>query len=417
MGFIIKEPTSEFKQARVKVIGIGGGGCNAVTRLTEMGLTGVDIIGVNSDHRALEACQAPIKILLGNGLGVGPNPERGRELALEAKDRIREVLEGADMVFVTACMGGGTGTGGAPVIAQIAKEEGALVTGVVTKPSAVEGIAKLELAERGIDQLKNEVDSLILISNQKLASLVDENTLLRDALMMTSDILVTAVRSVLEPLFSRGIANIDFADIKTAMSNRGLAIMGIGRASGADRAIQAADKALDCQLLEGISVEGAKALLIYISGNDIRYAEANQAFNHIRERTGPNSFMKWGASDKTQDVGDGEIQVIVIATGFEQACDAKKTRDITSDIRKTRPDLLSADYPAHQPQSYIERLKSERERRLATRNSAQQAHNAKAIPDSSEQLDEYDLEGFDKVASAQNSTKTTSLKFWKRRPD
>jgi len=415
MGFNIKELASEFKQARVKVVGIGGGGCNAVTRLAEMGLTGVDIIAVNSDHRALEACQAPIKILLGNGLGVGPNPERGRELALEAKDRIREVLEGADMVFVTACMGGGTGTGGAPVIAQLAREEGALVTGVVTKPSAVEGMSKIEMAERGIDLLKGEVDSLILISNQKLTSLVDENTLLRDALMMTSNILVTAVRSVLEPLFSRGIANIDFADIKTAMTNRGLAIMGIGRASGNERAIQAADLALDCQLLEGISVEGAKALLIYITGKDIRYAEANQAFNHIRERTGPNSFMKWGASDKAQDLGDGEIQVIVIATGFDQA-EAKKTRsDVTGDVRRTRSDIFSADY-AGQPQSYLERLKSERERRSMA-NNAQQSSGAKAIPDSSDRLDDYDLEGFDKVASAQGAPRTTSLKFWKRRPD
>lgn len=416
MGFVIRESTGEFKEVKIKVIGIGGGGCNAVSRLSELGLNGVDIIGVNSDHRSLEACRAPIKILLGNGLGAGPNPERGRELTLEAKDKIREALEGADMVFVTACMGGGTGTGGAPVIAQIAKETGALVTGVVTKPSAVEGMLKLEIAERGIDQLKNEVDSLILISNQKLASIVDENTLLSEALMMTSDILVTAVRSVLEPLFARGIANIDFTDVKTAMSHKGLAIMGIGKASGNDRAIQAADKALDCQLLEGVSIEGAKALLIYIAGKDVKYTEAHQAFNHIRERTGQNSFMKWGASDRVDGLADGEIQIIVIATGFEYACDAKKYR--TDSPAKSRLDFSVVDHSA-QSQSYLERLKDEWEqkRHINAYNSTQSKSNVKIISDFDEPLDEYDLEGLNKVVSAKGSSGATSKKFWSRRPD
>lgn len=416
MGFVIRESTSEFKEVKIKVIGIGGGGCNAVSRLSELGLTGVDIVGINSDHRSLEACQAPIKILLGNGLGAGPNPERGRELALEAKDRMREVLEGADMVFVTACMGGGTGTGGAPVVAQLAKEAGALVTGVVTKPSAVEGMLKLEIAERGIDQLRGEVDSLILISNQKLTSIVDENTLLKEALMMTSDILVTAVRSVLEPLFARGIANIDFTDVKTAMSYKGLAIMGIGRASGNERAIQAADRALDCQLLEGVSIEGAKALLIYITGKDVRYTEANQAFNHIRERTGQNSFMKWGAADRADDVADGDIQIIVIATGFEHASDAKKYR--TDSFAKARVDFSQTEHAA-QPQSYLERLKDEWEqkRRITAYNDVQQKPNVKVISDAEEPLDDYDIEGLNKVASAKGSARATGKKFWSRRPD
>ncbi|HDH96824.1 MAG TPA: cell division protein FtsZ, partial [Proteobacteria bacterium] len=228
MGFVVKEAFEEFRQARIKVVGVGGGGCNAVNRLVELGLNGVEIIGINSDHQALEDCSAPIKVQLGDGLGAGSDPDRGRELALESKDRIKEVLSGADMVFVAASMGGGTGTGGAPVVAQIAKEQGAIVIGVVTKPSAFEGTYKIAMAERGIEQLAKEVNSLILISNQKLLNIVEEDTLLEEALQMTSDILVTAVRSVLEPLLVPGMVNVDFADLQTVMSHRGLAIMGIG---------------------------------------------------------------------------------------------------------------------------------------------------------------------------------------------
>src|SRR3990167_2679222 len=268
--FELDEKTTEHGGAVIKVVGIGGGGSNAIDTMIRGKLTGVEFIGANTDLQALRASLAPNKLQLGaeltKGLGAGANPEIGREAALEDSTKIAQALSGADMVFVTAGMGGGTGTGGAPVIANIARELGALTVGVITKPFLFEGKKRKKQAEMGIIDLKDNVDTLIIIPNQRLLAIANESTSLLDTFKRADDILLQAVQGISNLINIRGLINLDFADVRTVMSGKGMALMGVGIASGENRAIEAANNAISSPLLEDVSIEGATGIIINITG-------------------------------------------------------------------------------------------------------------------------------------------------------
>src|ERR671925_1584364 len=274
--------------AKIKVIGVGGGGGNALNTMILAGLTGVDFIAANTDCQALHSNRAKTKIQLGaqvtKGLGAGANPEIGRQAALEDKARILQSLEGADMVFVTAGMGGGTGTGGAPIIADLARSVGALTVGVVTKPFVFEGKRRLKQAEHGISELKGAVDTLITIPNQRLLAVADERTTLLDTFKKADEVLLNAVQGISDLITIPGLINVDFADVRTIMSCMGRALMGTGRAVGERRALEAAQQAINSPLLEDVSIEGATGILINITGGpDLTLFEVNEASSLIQE--------------------------------------------------------------------------------------------------------------------------------------
>lgn len=305
--------------ARIKVIGVGGGGGNAVNRMIEAGIKGVEFIVANTDLQALNASNAPIKIQLGSkstrGLGAGSNPEVGRDAALEDHEKLLDVLEGSDMVFVTAGLGGGTGTGAAPVVASLAIELGALTVAVVTKPFNVEGRKRMAQAERGLAELRGCVDTIITIPNSKLRE-VEEKITLIDAFRRADDILLQAVQGITDLIITPGIINLDFADVTTVMRGRGVALMGIGTASGEDAASKAMRAALDYKLLEENSISGAKAALINVTGGpDMPLGEIEDAIGMIEEESDDNADIIWGTVIK-EGMGD-EIKVTVIATGFD----------------------------------------------------------------------------------------------------
>ena len=307
-------------QARIKVIGCGGSGGNAVNTMINFGLEGVEFIVVNTDAQALNSNCAPTKLNIGGnvtkGLGAGADPERGRKAALEDVQRIKELLHGADMVFVTAGMGGGTGTGAAPVIAQIAREEGAQTDGVVTKPFLFEGRQRARRAEIGLAQLAEQVDTLITIPNQKLLLLGDEDLSFIDAFRKADEVLFQAVKGISDLITQNGIVNVDFADVKTVMSNMGRALMGTGIAKGASRARMAAEMAVASPLLDEISVEGATGVLINIVGGpDLKMREIQEAASLVQEQAHEDANIIFGASiDET--LGEN-VKVTVIATGFD----------------------------------------------------------------------------------------------------
>ena len=305
--------------ARIKVIGVGGGGGNAVNTMIAGKLTGVDFIVANTDAQALEANRATVKIQLGEqitkGLGAGANPEIGRRAAMEDEAKLREYLAGADMIFITAGMGGGTGTGGAPVIAKIAHEIGALTVGVVTKPFMFEGKKRMCQADEGIHDLKASVDTLIVIPNQRLLSIAARTTTMLEAFHKADDILLQAVRGISDLIMTPGLINLDFADVRTVMAEMGLALMGAATASGENRAIEAAQKAISSPLLEDISIHGARGLLINITGGpDLGLHEVNEAATMIQEEAHDDANIIFGAviDERMKD----EIRVTVIATGF-----------------------------------------------------------------------------------------------------
>ena len=305
--------------ARIKVIGIGGGGGNAVNTMIGAKLTGVDFMVANTDAQSLEASQAPMRIQLGGlvtkGLGAGANPEIGRRAALEDQEQIREYMEGSDMIFITAGMGGGTGTGGAPVLARIAREVGALTVGVVTKPFIFEGKKRQRQAEQGIEELKQSVDTLIVIPNQRLLSIAAKTTTMIEAFHKADDVLLQAVRGISDLIITPGLINLDFADVRTVMAEMGLALMGAASASGENRAIEAAQKAISSPLLEDISIQGARGVLINITGGpNLCLHEVNEAASMIQEEAHDDANIIFGAViDET--MGD-EIRITVIATGF-----------------------------------------------------------------------------------------------------
>jgi cell division protein FtsZ len=305
--------------ANIKVIGVGGGGGNAVATMIEGGLGGVEFLVANTDSQALDAHKAPQKIRLGTeltrGLGAGANPEIGKRAAIESYNDIIEKLDGSDMIFVTAGMGGGTGTGGAPVIAKIGKELGALTIGVVTKPFAFEGKKRLKQALAGINELKENVDTLIVIPNQKLLAIANEKTSLLDTFKKADEVLLQAVKGISDLINIRGLINLDFADIRTVMAAKGMSIMGTGAATGENRALEAAQMAISSPLLENVSIEGATGIIINVTGGaDLSLYEVNEASMLITNAAHEDAEIIFGAVID-ENIKD-EIRVTVIATGF-----------------------------------------------------------------------------------------------------
>ncbi len=306
--------------ATIKVIGVGGGGNNAINRMIDSGIKGVEFISVNTDRQALQLSKASSRIQIGEkitrGLGAGANPDIGAQSAEESKSEIAEALRGADMVFVTAGMGGGTGTGAAPIVAATAKEMGILTIGVVTKPFTFEGKKRLSQAERGIESLKSKVDTLVVIPNDKLLQIIDRKTSIIEAFRMADDILRQGVQGISDLIAVPGLINLDFADVKTIMLNTGMAHMGIGRASGENRAEDAAKQAIESPLLE-TSIEGARGVIINITGNsDLGLHEVNTAAELIQRSVDSEANIIFG-SVVDENMGD-EISITVIATGFDK---------------------------------------------------------------------------------------------------
>lgn len=305
--------------ASIKVVGVGGGGSNAVTTMIESGMTGVDFVVANTDIQALNSSKAGQKIQLGldltKGLGAGANPDVGRRSAIESYNEIVEQLKGADMVFVTAGMGGGTGTGGAPIVAKVARELGALTIGVVTKPFIFEGKKRSKHADAGLAELRDNVDALIVIPNQKLLTISSEKTPLLDTFKKADEVLLQAVKGISNLINIRGLINLDFADIRTVMANKGLALMGTGAATGENRAIEAATQAISSPLLENVKIDGATGIIINVTGgSDLSLYEVNEASTLITEAASEDAEVIFGAViDPTLN---DEVRVTVIATGF-----------------------------------------------------------------------------------------------------
>ncbi|QNU68371.1 cell division protein FtsZ [Ruminiclostridium herbifermentans] len=312
--------------AQIKVVGCGGGGNNAVNRMIDAGLRGVDFIAINTDKQALFLSKANTKIQIGDkltkGLGAGANPEIGEKAANESRDEITQAIKGADMVFVTAGMGGGTGTGAAPVVAQIAREMGILTVAVVTKPFIFESRTRMQHAERGIENLKNTVDSLVTIPNDRLLQVVEKRTTMVEAFKMADDVLRQGVQGISDLIAVPGLVNLDFADVKTIMLSSGLAHMGVGRASGENRAEDAAKLAISSPLLE-TSIEGARRVLVNITGGpDMGLFEVNTAAELVQKSADPEANIIFGAViDETMT---DELMITVIATGFESGPVLKK---------------------------------------------------------------------------------------------
>ncbi|HMM29296.1 MAG TPA: cell division protein FtsZ [Aggregatilineaceae bacterium] len=307
--------------ASIKVVGIGGGGGNAVNRMIEEGLGGVEFIAINTDSQALLLSKAKTRVRIGDkltrGLGAGGNPEIGRKAAEESADELYEVLRGADMVFITSGMGGGTGTGGAPVVAQVAKELGSLTIGVVTRPFTFEGARRIQAAEAGIEALKSQVDTLIVIPNDRLLQIVDKRATLQDAFGMADDVLRQGIQGISELITVPGLINLDFADVRTIMSEGGAALMAVGRATGEDRARVAAEEAISSSLLD-VTIDGARGILFNVTGGpNMSLFEVNEAAAIIKETSHPDVNLIFGAVID-ENMGD-EIRITVIATGFEQS--------------------------------------------------------------------------------------------------
>ena len=312
----------ELGSARIKVIGVGGGGTNAVNRMLEAGLTGIEFLAMNTDVQVLNLSNAPRKIQLGEnstrGLGAGGNPEIGRAAAEESKSEVKKLLDGADLVFITAGMGGGTGTGAAPIIAEIASEIGALTVAVVTKPFPFEGPRRAKLAAEGVENLKSRVDTIIVVPNERLLTVGDRKVTLVEAFRMADDILRQGVQGISDIITIPGMINVDFADVRAIMSHAGPALMGMGMASGDHRAVEAAQNAVSSQLLE-TSINGATRVLVNVtSGNDLTLAEFTEAADQISQlcdQKDANIIYGWVADAEM----DGEVRITVLATGFGQA--------------------------------------------------------------------------------------------------
>jgi len=307
--------------ARIKVVGVGGGGCNAVNRMISEGLQGIEFIAVNTDAQALLLSKATTRVRIGEkvtrGLGAGGNPEMGQKAAEESADELYEVLKGSDMVFVTSGLGGGTGTGAAPIVAQIAKEVGALTIGVVTRPFSFEGSRRMTSAESGIARLKEQADTLIVIPNDRLLQIVDKRASLQEAFQVADDVLRQGIQGISELITVPGLINLDFADVRAIMSEGGAALMAVGKAAGEDRARVAAEMAISSQLLD-ITIDGARGILFNVTGgSNMTLFEVNQAAAIIKETAHPDVNLIFGAvvDPSLKD----EIRVTVIATGFDRA--------------------------------------------------------------------------------------------------
>jgi len=319
--------------ARIKVVGAGGGGSNAVSRMISARVKGVDFVAVNTDAQALHNTSIPEKIHIGKnltkGLGAGMNPEIGRQAAEENREDIQKILKGSDMVFVTVGMGGGTGTGAAPVIAEIAKETGALTVGVVTRPFLFEGSQRAAIAEQGLQRLKEQVDTMITIPNDRLLDIIDKKTSVLEAFFIVDDILRQAVQGISDLITINGIVNVDFADVKAIMRDAGSALMGVGSATGEGRAIEAAKAAINSPLLE-ISIDGAKGVLFNVcGGTDLTMSEVNDAAKIITESIDTDAKVIFGAVIDNS-LKKGELKITVIATGFDGVVSLEKSAPAVS---------------------------------------------------------------------------------------
>ena len=344
------------QNAVIKVIGVGGGGGNAVQHMVDTGIEGVDFICANTDSQALKNTRARTALQIGcnitKGLGAGANPEIGRQAAMEDRDRIQEVIEGADMLFITAGMGGGTGTGAAPVVAQVAKEMGILTVAVVTKPFGFEGSKRMDLASQGLQELSRYVDSLITIPNQKLLTVMGAKATMLDAFGSANDVLLGAVQGIAELITRPGLINVDFADVRTVMSEMGMAMMGSGVASGEDRAREAAEMAVASPLLEDINISGAKGILVNVTaGMDMSIGEFEEVGNTVKEFASEDATVVIGAVLDPEV--QGEMRVTVVATGLgsqvqKQARPEQPTMKVVSQPSKSadgRVDYSELDKP------------------------------------------------------------------------
>ncbi|HET9134923.1 MAG TPA: cell division protein FtsZ, partial [Gemmatimonadales bacterium] len=320
MVFELDEPSAQ--NAQMKVVGVGGGGGNAVNRMIEEALVGVQFISVNTDSQALQNSRSDLKVQIGKkltrGLGAGARPEIGRQAIEENRDEVLEHLKGADLVFVTCGMGGGTGTGAAPIIAQMAKDIGALTVGIVTKPFLFEGRKRMKQAEMGITELRRNVDTMIVVPNERLLAVVGKGIPFQDALKKADEVLLNATRGIASLITSSGIINVDFADVRTVMQNGGAALMGTGIGRGENRALEAAQQAIASPLLDNVSINGASGVLINIvGGDDLTLGETTQISEIIHDAVGDDAQIIFGAGSdpKLKD----EVRVTVIATGFDRA--------------------------------------------------------------------------------------------------
>jgi cell division protein FtsZ len=338
--------------ARIKVVGVGGGGGNAVNTMINAGLPGVEFIAANTDAQALRVNLSPIKVQLGEkitkGLGAGANPQVGRKAAEEDIERIREYITGADMVFITAGMGGGTGTGGAPVVARLAKELGALTVGVVTKPFLFEGKKRMRQADDGMRELKDSVDTLIAIPNQRLLSIAGRNMPILETFKKADDVLLQAVRGISDLITVHGLINLDFADVRTIMSEMGMAMMGAALSAGENRAVEAAQHAISSPLLEDVSIKGARGVLINITGGPtLSLHEVNEAATLIQEEADDEANIIFGAVIDEQ-MGD-EVRITVIATGFGAEDRAREPIRAIERESIERPDMRRANVVREMP--------------------------------------------------------------------
>ncbi|MGA2111329.1 MAG: cell division protein FtsZ [Anaerolineales bacterium] len=330
--------------ARIKVVGVGGGGQNAVNRMLAEGLSGIEFISVNTDAQALLLANAPMRVRIGEkstrGLGAGGNPEVGRKAAEESAEELYEVIKGADMVFITGGMGGGTGTGAAPIVAQIAKEIGALTIGVVTRPFTFEGTRRAQTAEGGIAKLKEHVDTLIVIPNDRLLQLVEKKASLQDSFRLADDVLRQGIQGISELITVPGLINLDFADVRAIMSEGGAALMAVGRGSGDDRARKAAEQAISSQLLD-ITIDGARGILFNVTGgSDLSLFEVNEAAAIIKETAHPDVNLIFGAVIDPS-LAD-EVRITVIATGFERNAMPRRLERATPRTAAARPGFGSS---------------------------------------------------------------------------
>jgi len=321
MNTTINPPNQVESFANIKVVGVGGGGCNAVDRMIEEGLQGVEFIAINTDAQALMLSKAPTRVRIGDkltrGLGSGGDPEVGQKAGEESAEEMYDVLRGSDMVFITGGMGGGTGTGSCPLVAQIAREVGALTIGVVTRPFTFEGSRRIQAAEGGITNLKEHADTLIVIPNDRLLQIVDKRANLHDAFKMADDVLRQGVQGISELITVPGLINLDFADVRTIMSEGGAALMAVGNAKGDERAREAAEEAISSELLD-ITIDGARGILFNVTGGpDLTLFEVNQAAAIIKETAHPDVNLIFGAVIEPS-MGD-ELRITVIATGFERS--------------------------------------------------------------------------------------------------
>jgi cell division protein FtsZ len=356
----IVQPQSPESFARIKVIGVGGGGCNAVNRMIDEGVQGIEFIAVNTDAQALLLSKAPIRVRLGDkvtrGLGAGGNPDNGKRAAEESAEDLYEVLKGSDMIFVTSGLGGGTGTGAAPIVAQIAKEVGALTIGVVTRPFTFEGSRRAQAAEAGIAKLKEHADTLIVIPNDRLLQIVDKRASLQEAFRVADDVLRQGIQGISELITVPGLINLDFADVRAIMSEGGAALMAVGHASGEDRARIAAEMAISSQLLD-ITIDGARGILFNVTGGPtMTLFEVNQAAAIIKETAHPDVNLIFGAVVDS-NMGD-EVRITVIATGFDRT-------GVARPMVVENPTHKAAEQPMsfHRPQP-VERVSVSAERQV-----------------------------------------------------